>query len=59
MSLRDGAYHSMMSLTLTGGGQCSTKEQLTLVSRQLSSLRSVIDRLLDVSIHYQLDSVSG
>jgi len=44
---------------LTGGGQNSAKEQLTSVRKQLSCLQSVINCLLELSIHYQLHSMSG
>ena len=49
----------VVCLLLTGGRQCSTKEELSLVKQQLASLQSVIDCLLEVSIQCQLNHMSG
>ena len=44
---------------IAGGKQCSTKDELILVKKQLSSLHAVTNCLLELSSQYQLDSVSG
>jgi len=48
-----------MCLMLTGGKQCSSKNELTLVKSRLTSLQSVVNCLLELSIQYQLNHVSG
>jgi len=49
----------MVSLMLAGGKQCSTKDELILVKRQLASLQLVVDYLLELFIQYKLDNLSG
>jgi len=49
----------MIFCTESGGKQCTTKDELTSMKRQLASLQSVIKYLLELSIQYHLNHVSG
>jgi len=49
----------MIYCTVSGGRQSSSKDELVLVKRQLASLQSVITCLLELTVQYQLDHVSG